>query len=156
MSNAILAQLSQRYNLIDRLVADRTALLNLKRGERANANLFEAYIAGLYLSYIDDSKGDIEATGRAFTKISEYLYPLFRPIAEWALGELKAESKRIEASQTADDEADHIDRLAQGSTALLNEHFTKYHKALPTYDAQRLGEQTWTIVCTVKDRNDKT
>lgn len=98
----------------------------------------------------------MEATGRAFTKLSEYLHPLFRPVAEWALKELKAELKRIEASQTADDEADHIDRLAQGATAMLNEHFSKYHKTLPTYDAQRLGEAMWTIVCTAKDRQNQT
>lgn len=119
----------------------------LRKGERANANLYEAYVAGLYLSHLESM-----GAGEAFNRVSQYLQPLFTPIAEWALDQLKNELRRIEASQTADDESDQIDAKSRGANAMLNEHFTKYHGNIPTYDPQRCGEQAWTIVCTARGK----
>ena len=52
VNNHTLSQLSHRYGLPDRLIAPRSEIPNLRRGEKTTANLFESYVAGLYYSYL--------------------------------------------------------------------------------------------------------
>ncbi|KAK8843457.1 hypothetical protein IAR55_007114 [Kwoniella newhampshirensis] len=56
VSNATLAQLSTHYDLPSRLIAARDAMLNLQHGEKTVANLFEAYVAGVFYSYLKHGK----------------------------------------------------------------------------------------------------
>ncbi|WWD21017.1 hypothetical protein CI109_105498 [Kwoniella shandongensis] len=52
VSNTTLAQLSRHYDLPSHLIAAPDALYNLKSGDKTVANLFEAYVAGVYYSYL--------------------------------------------------------------------------------------------------------
>lgn len=56
VSNTSLSQLSKHYKLPDRLIAAPSEVWNLRAGEKVQANMFEAYIAALYLSYLSHDK----------------------------------------------------------------------------------------------------
>lgn len=176
VANATLAQLSQRYGLPSRLLAEPSAVWNLRNGEGTQANLFEAYLAGLYTSYLRsyaesvklevdydvgaralEQPGAVEearnmsdmAHERAFGRVSKFVQELFLPIAAWGLEELKAAHARLEAATVQDDEEADIDRLALGATARVNEHFIKLYKHKPAYESQPAGGR-WMVRATAE------
>lgn len=63
VANSTLAQLSSRYDLPSRLLAGPSELWNVRNGEKTRANLFEAYVAGLYASYLKHGDGEVNGTG---------------------------------------------------------------------------------------------
>jgi ribonuclease-3 len=59
VANSTLAQLSSRYDFPSRLLAGPSEQWNVRNGEKTRANLFEAYVAGLYASYLKHGDGDV-------------------------------------------------------------------------------------------------
>jgi ribonuclease-3 len=131
VSNATLAQISERYHLIDRLQVPSHAAMLVKSGEKSKANVFESYIAGLFQSFMAEStpssngdgnaNGSKRTEGQAFDHVSQWLTPLFAPIAEYIRSELQTEQQRLSAPSNDQDGEVEIDAAeATGSSAMLN------------------------------------
>jgi ribonuclease-3 len=63
VANSTLAQLSSRYDFPSRLLAGPSEQWNVRNGEKTRANLFEAYVAGLYASYLKHGDGGVNGNG---------------------------------------------------------------------------------------------
>ncbi|WVQ81656.1 hypothetical protein IAT38_003781 [Cryptococcus sp. DSM 104549] len=57
VSNSTLSQVSRRYDLPSKLMADPNAAYTLRAGQKTTANLFESYVAGAYYSYLKYGEG---------------------------------------------------------------------------------------------------
>lgn len=169
VSNALLAQLSTRYRLHERIIAAPASLHSLRNSERARANLFEALIAGIYMDRLRN--GDrwtknpaLAAPGRAqaMETTITWLDSIFTPIAAHALQEMrrkKQELTMLEAQAAAEAAkgsggADVVhDKDADGAMAILNEHFIRIHGAKPDYPATQMALDSWQVDCTATTRD---
>jgi len=177
VSNTTLSQLSHKYDLPKYLIASYAQLYNLQNGEKTSANIFEAYVAGVYYSFLNPTKTRMPTplrtpsksgfdehviktphstqptNGQALDQVESWLHPLFTPIAEWTLGQLKAEQARLEA-MTAEKRGDkYLDQHAAGAMARLNEHCIVRERGIPEYISIRAGSDMWSVMCvaTLKD-----
>jgi ribonuclease-3 len=149
VSNYTLSQLSKRYFLANRLRAEPAQLPTLRSGEKTTANIFEAYVAGLYYSPTSVST--------PLTTLQDWLIPLFTPIAHWVLDQLKAETRRLISERSSGGvEEEGLDNLAIGSSARLNEYFIKYEGKKPEYLDSRAGSDMWKVLCMATKRNGET
>ncbi|ODN91419.1 hypothetical protein L198_05933 [Cryptococcus wingfieldii CBS 7118] len=162
VSNQTLAQISRRYGMQDLLITDVSASETLKSGMKTVANIFEAYIAGMFYSYLqhgdvttDDTRGP-KTRGEGITYLEAWLRPLFTPIAEWAVGYITLERKRLKTELAAvdgimDDQFDDV-AVKICASARLNEFFTVKGKGIPEYVYEEAAEKgLWS--CTVKARD---
>ncbi|RXK37149.1 hypothetical protein M231_05601 [Tremella mesenterica] len=171
VNNTTLCQLSQRYELPSRLICTSDQRYNLAQNEKTMADIFEAYVAGLFYSHLyrastsfpriptppatprkrtltpdpkPPSASNAEARGQAMDHIHKWLAPLFTPLAHWVLDQMRLEQKRLEAtlSATPEEDADAV-----GATARLNEYFTAKEGNIPTYDSTQMNGM-WKVECT--------
>ena len=126
VSNATLAQISERYDLVDRLRVPSHAAMTIKHGEKSKANVFESYIAGLYQLFkaesgpSSDGNGVERTDGQALDHVSQWLTPLFGPVAQYIRNELHTEQQRLSApSDNANGEVEIDAAEAMGSSAML-------------------------------------
>jgi ribonuclease-3 len=154
VSNATLAQISERYHLIDRLQVPSHAAMLVKSGEKSKANVFESYIAGLFQSFMAESGSTKRTEGQAFDYASEWLTPLFAPIAEYIRSELQAEQQRLSAPNNDQNGEVEIDAAeATGSSAMLNEYCIGTIKTgMPVYETETTEGLMWRTTCRIKLR----
>nr|XP_019047801.1 hypothetical protein I302_04418 [Kwoniella bestiolae CBS 10118]OCF26731.1 hypothetical protein I302_04418 [Kwoniella bestiolae CBS 10118] len=156
VNNTTLRELSKRYRLHERLVAPPEQLPTLMNGDKVLANLFEAYIAGVFYSYLKHAVGEGSSRlsrGQAIDHLDLWLRPLFQPIAESMLSQLKAE--QLSRQLLVDTEDDDTDRKAQGANARLNQWFIFKEGGQPSYASSNAGLQGWKTLCTAVDRDGK-
>ncbi|WVW79079.1 hypothetical protein I302_101042 [Kwoniella bestiolae CBS 10118] len=188
VNNTTLRELSKRYRLHERLVAPPEQLPTLMNGDKVLANLFEAYIAGVFYSYLKHGPTSPNPTptealptpprspnqhtpplpstytavgegssrlsrGQAIDHLDLWLRPLFQPIAESMLSQLKAE--QLSRQLLVDTEDDDTDRKAQGANARLNQWFIFKEGGQPSYASSNAGLQGWKTLCTAVDRDGK-
>lgn len=154
----MIAQPSQKPTLIDQ--------------EGPVANLFEAYVAGLYMCYLksptdlssaygppssklglngfDSAVGNAGPTrrlrthGQALDLLEQWLIPLFTPLAAWAVQEAQTQLK---ASVGIDDEDD---QQTVGAMARLNQHFIAKEDMKPIFEpVEGAPAGMWTMQCKV-------
>ncbi|TYJ55186.1 hypothetical protein B9479_004120 [Cryptococcus floricola] len=162
VSNQTLAQISRRYGMQDLLITDVNGSEILKSGMKTVANIFEAYIAGMFYSYLQHGDVTIDGTrgpktrGEGITYLEAWLRPLFTPIAEWAVGYITLERKRLKTDQAQsaavdgimDDQFDDV-AVKICASARLNEFFLVKGKGMPEYVYEEAAEKgLWS--CTVK------
>jgi ribonuclease-3 len=160
ISNATLAQVSNRYQLIDKLQLPSHTAMVVKAGEKSKANVFESYIAGLFQSYLqgptsnrsEDTKPLIRTEGQAYDHVAEWLVPLFEPIARFIQQSLHDEQHRLFVSSSGQGEEQEIDmNKASGALAMLNEHCIGVLKTgLPLYEHETAEGLLWRTKCTAK------
>ena len=118
-------------------------------GEKTVANLFEAYIAGLYYCYMspDTAVSGTVSRGQAIDQVYEWLRELYTPLAQWVVETLRNEQAIIQAAAQAG-HATHGDLGAAGSLARVNEHFIAKEATRPTFDLIDSESGLWRIKCT--------
>ncbi|WVQ75377.1 hypothetical protein IAR50_004997 [Cryptococcus sp. DSM 104548] len=162
VSNQTLAQLSRRYGMQERLITDVNASEILRSGMKTVANIFEAYIAGLFYSFLKhgdvingDTRGD-RTRGEGVTYLETWLRALFIPIADWTVGYIKDEKERLVSDQAlkaavngmVDNEFDET-AITMCASAKLNEYFVSKGRGLPDYTYEEAVEKgMWS--CTVR------
>jgi hypothetical protein len=178
------AQLSRHFGWPDQLICDPASRPVLLQSLKTTANLFESYTAALFQSYLfgygsDDATSvplppspDTSAVygyeygspsnqirkrtnGQALDMVEAWLKPVFMPLAQHVLGEMKrAQASWSSAVAYGDD--DDEDRMAQGAAAVLNEHFIgKLHSIKPTFEEVPNKDPTlkaWRMRCIATDR----
>jgi ribonuclease-3 len=157
VSNATLAQISNRYKLIDKLRVSPHSALVVKSGEKSKANVFESYIAGLYQSYLqgpvsNGSSNSKRTNGQALDHVGEWLMPLFEPVAKFILLSLQEEQHRLTALSGNQGEEPEVE-LAQaaGASAMLNQHcIGKLCTGMPVYEHEPAEGLLWKTRCTAK------
>ena len=103
-----------------------------------------------------NGNGNLNSTvthGQSMDHIESWLYPLFTPLAEWVMIQLKAEQRRLDAIISERIGDSHLDEQAVGSMAVLNEFLTRREGRLPEYVSSRSGSDMWSVVCMVKLKN---
>lgn len=172
VSNVTLAQISQRYSLMQRIKVAPSARMAVQSSEKNQANLFESYIAGYFESIIQpfstsdaDADGNGNGNGQAvgktqgqtYDEVSAWLVPVFTPIAHFIRDHLHAEQQRLTQNKDEDEGDDHIDpAVVTGSSAVLNEHFIgKVGTGLPEYLHSPTDGLLWKTSCTVTLRSGK-
>jgi ribonuclease-3 len=159
--NSTLAQLSRHYELPDRLLAAPSAIRSLRANDSVAADLFEAYIAGVFYSYLyprpsasfvpsppwtasegrvvgentPSSEQRTYSYGDAYNRLIAWLFPVMTPIALWIYEELKREQERVECRTVVDGEPSD-DMLAEGALQRLMEYFTAEHGYIPSKEAE--------------------
>jgi hypothetical protein len=153
------------------MIAHPSQKPTLVRQEKQVANLFEAYVAGLYLFYLrpstaytraDDPASSLpdfrsasnEATattscrthGQALDLLEQWLHPLFIPLADWAIIQLREAQKQIGPSGAAGGIDNTHDERATGATARLNQHFIVEEGMQPIFQVVE-DAPAWTIEC---------
>ena len=175
VSNPTNALVSSHYGLPSRLRADPSAILPLRATESIQANLLEAYIAGLFYSYLSTSPSSIITPpltplkdkpttslaaladqpsitasmthGQATDKLETWLRPLYTSLAYQAYTQMQMDQANARNS-------DDIEQKAAGATAMLNQHFMKYEGFLPSYtNPPKQMEGMWTCRCTARRRD---
>jgi dsRNA-specific ribonuclease len=73
VSNAILAQLTERYKLMERLRTDPNTAMSIKASEKNRGNLFEAHLCGVYDSHLSTNSGTPKTDGEALDDLSRWL-----------------------------------------------------------------------------------
>lgn len=158
VSNATLAQISERYDLVDRLRVPSHAAMTIKHGEKSKANVFESYIAGLYQSFkaeigpSSDGNGVERTDGQALDHVSQWLTPLFEPVAQHIRNELHTEQQRLSAPGDNGNGEVEIDAAeAMGSSAMLNQHCIGTIKTgMPVYEHEATEGLMWRTTCRIK------
>lgn len=165
VSNMTLAQISQRYSLMQRIRVAPSSRMAVQSSEKNQANLFESYIAG-YFESIATSQGNnrngevgyvAKTQGQAYDEVSAWLVPVFTPIAHFIRQHLNAEQQRL--TQNRDQDEDEGEEsinpaLVTGSSAVLNEHFIgRVGTGLPQYLHSPADGLLWKTSCTVTLRN---
>ncbi|WWC73261.1 uncharacterized protein I206_107227 [Kwoniella pini CBS 10737] len=80
VNNSILRELCKYYQLNEKLIAPPEQLTVLRNGEKVLANLFEAYIAGLYYSYLKHGfKNSNSSSSISTPPKSPSLFPTISP-----------------------------------------------------------------------------
>ena len=85
--------------------------------------------------------------------LKQWLNPLFKPISEWVLFQMKAEQKRlqlltIERMGGHGDDDQHLDDQVIGFMARLDEYFIVKEGNKPEYIASRSGVNgMWYVLC---------
>jgi hypothetical protein len=69
--------------------------------------------------------------------------------------EVQNEQKRLDEVQSGNKEDSHVDMLAVGATARLNEYMLKFHGNAPVYPASRAGTENWLVACTCQDKEGR-
>ncbi|WWC64196.1 uncharacterized protein I303_106804 [Kwoniella dejecticola CBS 10117] len=198
VNNSTLRELCKCYHLNERLIAPAEQLPVLRNGEKVLANLFEAYIAGVYYSYLKYGPGtslvstDTTSTismptpprspqfdlsspshtstpihngnhvdrgrsptrGEAMDYLEEWLRPLFQPIAQHILNQMKAEQSARHAESGGTTENQDTDHNARGANARLNQWFEHKEGGIPDYAQSKAGD-AWKVLCIATDRHDK-
>lgn len=138
------------------MIAHPSARPALISGDKAVANLFEAYVAGLYRSYLLSDGQQKQATrGQAIDHIEAWLRPLFSSLAQWVVRKLEEEQARIDANLLNEEDVSEEDRLAQGSLARLNQHFLHKEGGMPVFEQVSGGGGAWAMRC-IATRKDGT
>lgn len=160
VSNSILAQVSNRYRLIDKLRLPSHSAMVVKAGEKSKANVFESYIAGLFQSFLQgapsngsqDMKPSMKTEGQAYDHVAEWLVPLFDPIARFIQQSLQDEQQRLSASSADQGEEQEIDlSQATGASAMLNQHCIGIlGTGMPVYEHEQAEGLLWRTKCTAK------
>jgi ribonuclease-3 len=160
VSNSTLAQVSNRYQLIDKLQLPSHTAMVVKAGEKSKANVFESYIAGVFQSYLQgptsnlNGSGDVKPVmrteGQAYDHIAEWLVPLFDPIARFIQQSLHDEQHRLSASSADQGEEQEVDiKQATGASALLNQHcIGVLGTGMPVYEHESTEGMLWRTKCT--------
>jgi len=159
VSNSTLAQVSNRYQLIDKLQLPSHSAMVVKAGEKSKANVFESYIAGLFQSYLqgptsdstmsEDMKPVIRTEGQAYDHVAQWLVPLFDPIARFIQQSLYDEQHRLSASGAGQGEEEVDVQKASGASALLNQHcIGVLNTGLPLYEHENAEGMLWRTKCT--------
>ncbi|WWC97719.1 hypothetical protein V866_004603 [Kwoniella sp. B9012] len=194
VSNPTLREICRRYHLNEKLIAPPEQLPTLINGEKVLANLFEAYIAGVYYSYLkhcptplnlsnstlptpprspnqhahslspssSSSSVYISASGeassptrgQAIDHLDLWLRPLFQPIAESMLDQLK-QQQIAKHLLIENDEDVNTDKNAIGANSRLNQWFISKESGMPDYASSTAGMQGWKTLCTAVDRYGK-
>jgi hypothetical protein len=134
--------------------------MTIKAGEKNQANVFESYIAGVFLAYRKgydstskangDSKPKLRTQGQATDHVSEWLVPLFEPVAKFIQESLHAEQRRLASMSGVKDETEISPAQAAGATMRLNEYFNGVLKAdPPAYEHKQKEGLMWMTKCTV-------
>ena len=162
VSNSTLAQVSNRYQLIDKLQLPTHSAMVVKAGEKSKANVFESYIAGLFQSYLQgshsnsngsgDMKPSLRTEGQAYDHVAEWLVPLFDPIARFIQQSLYDEQHRLSASRADQGEEQEVDmNKASGASAMLNQHCIGVLRiGMPVYEHESAEGLLWRTKCTAK------
>jgi hypothetical protein len=154
VSNAILAQLTERYKLMERLRTDPNTAMSIKASEKNRGNLFEAHLCGVYDSHLSTNSGTPKTDGEALDELSRWLIPVFEPIAQYLQATLHNEQQRLAQRSRADNGDDDVDpNLVKGCAARLNEVFTSKHGALSIYEYAMGEGLLWVTKCTAKLRD---
>jgi ribonuclease-3 len=161
VSNSTLAQVSNRYQLIDKLQLPSHTAMVVKAGEKSKANVFESYIAGVFQSYLqgptsnlngsgDDVKPLMRTEGQAYDHVAEWLVPLFDPIARFIQQSLHDEQHRLSASSADQGEEQEVDiKQASGASAMLNQHcIGVLGTGMPVYEHESTEGMLWRTTCT--------
>lgn len=152
-----------RYGFDRRTIAAQASLYSLDRSEKTKANLFESYIAGLYLSLQRQSQASRLPTPPRTPLDDNTLPPVaellatqantavpqmddgsaFVKVSTWlravftpvAIFAFEEMKKEYAATTASSAEGDEaeMDRLSVGALAILNEHFIKFHARPPVY-----------------------
>ncbi|WRT68883.1 uncharacterized protein IL334_005864 [Kwoniella shivajii] len=185
VNNETLRQICKSYHLHERLIAPEQALPTLRNGEKVLANLFEAYIAGVYYSYLKhgrsnhtghphfqplsssssssspsssssrtSSPGKAVTRGEAMDNLELWLRPLFTPLAQHILNQMKEEQRQRHSLTVGDiGEDSDTDRKAIGANSKLNQWFTAKEGGIPNYPPHAAGSEGWTVMCEATDRD---
>jgi ribonuclease-3 len=160
VSNSTLAQVSNRYQLVDKLQLPSHSAMVVKAGEKSKANVFESYIAGLFQSYLQgpnsnssgsgDAKPVIRTEGQAYDHVAEWLVPLFDPIARFIQQSLHDEQHRLSGSSADQGEEEEVTiKQASGASALLNQHcIGVLGTGMPVYEHESTEGMLWRTKCT--------
>jgi len=160
VSNSTLAQVSNRYQLIDKLQLPSHSAMVVKAGEKSKANVFESYIAGVFQSYLQGTTSDSNGSAdvkplmrterQAYDHVAEWLVPLFDPIARFIQQSLYDEQHRLSASSADQGEEQEVDiKQATGASAMLNEHcIGVLGTGLPVYEHESTEGMLWRTKCT--------
>ena len=188
VNNDTHAQIARRYGLPAHMKAHPGNLLSLRASEKSVANLLEAYVGGLFYSYLsvlppariptpprtpqkqeatesladhvasDSNSAPVPAPlrrdtsyGEAMNRLEEWLRPLYTPLAQFMLEEMRQEKAEREALMVMDDS--DLDDNALGASARLNEYFIKESGQVPDYQPSRIGLADWSITCIAKKRD---
>nr|XP_019005862.1 uncharacterized protein I203_01180 [Kwoniella mangroviensis CBS 8507]OCF69323.1 hypothetical protein I203_01180 [Kwoniella mangroviensis CBS 8507] len=193
VSNPTLREICRRYHLNEKLIAPPEQLPTLINGEKVLANLFEAYIAGVYYSYLKhgpaptssnstlptpprspnqhahslspsssslsvyiSASGEASSPtrGQAIDHLDLWLRPLFQPIAESMLDQLK-QQQIAKHLLIENDEDVNTDKNAIGANSRLNQWFISKEGGMPDYASSTAGMQGWKTLCTAVDRYGK-
>lgn len=183
VSNKTLAQICQRYGLMQKINVKSSDRLAVITSEKNQANLFESYIAGVYHSFLEPKSNansssqtisppltpngsasqPTKTEGQAFDEVSNWLVPLFTPIAHVIRQHLQAEQERVAhhrslaANDGEDDDGDIDPKDVVGSSSMLNEYFVgKIGTGMPNYQHKPTEGLLWETTCTVTLPNGTT
>ncbi|KAF7302155.1 Ribonuclease III [Mycena indigotica] len=101
VENANLATISVKYGLPGHLLADRTQALSLKHTTGVQADIFEAYVGGLY-------------NDQGMDAVQSWLHRLFKPYAELYYNTLRAQYGQLSVPESGSD-------TSGGHLALFNQ-----------------------------------
>lgn len=157
ISNKTLAQLSDRYHLSSRLIANRAALITVRDQEKTKAALFEAYVAGV----IADKRALLEgryggvSLGSAIDQVQLWLRDLYKPLIFWVREEFEKTfvvDPMCKSTCTEEAMDAEIELVAAGSTQWLNEFVTGRMKSrIPQYESREIVEEKmWEVTCNVQ------
>jgi hypothetical protein len=132
--------------------------MSIKSSEKSQANLLEAYMAGVFESYLGGSSTTESATdenqrteGQAYDHLSVWLVPLFEPVARFLQEHILSEHQRLSKRSQLDYGGDDIDpALAVGSSARLNDWSIRRGLGMPLYESVQTEGLLWKTKCTVR------
>ncbi|RXK37151.1 hypothetical protein M231_05603 [Tremella mesenterica] len=144
-----LASISRLYGLLSSVRTATAAYEAVTQSSKNAAEIFEAYIGGLFHDQLEranvtNANAAVLTQGPAFDKITEWLEPIFRPMAE-------------RGYDPADADEEEEDRLAVGAISELFETLQRWG-ARPSFSetletppgANPLHGGMWRITCTVQ------
>ncbi|OCF60303.1 hypothetical protein L486_02983 [Kwoniella mangroviensis CBS 10435] len=178
VSNPTLREICRRYHLNEKLIAPPEQLPTLINGEKVLANLFEAsnFVklklptpprspnqhahslspSSSSLSVYISASGEASSPtrGQAIDHLDLWLRPLFQPIAESMLDQLK-QQQIAKHLLIENDEDVNTDKNAIGANSRLNQWFISKEGGMPDYASSTAGMQGWKTLCTAVDRYGK-
>ena len=68
VSNRALSQIAEQYKIPEMVIAEQASKYMLQGGEKVKGSLFEAYVAGVYYSFLHPREGELEPEARPESK----------------------------------------------------------------------------------------
>ncbi|WVQ93369.1 hypothetical protein IAU59_000437 [Kwoniella sp. CBS 9459] len=141
VNRQINTHISQHYGLPERVRTGRAQRGTFLLSDEEAGEVYEAYLAGLFLSYAksgQNGSGDPQGAtnvwshGKAFDKLGQFLVLLYTPLVE--------NLQSIYDSNPNDSlgAVEALVELAEGSKAELNLYAQKKHLELPVYSGERI------------------
>ncbi|ORX38928.1 ribonuclease III domain-containing protein [Kockovaella imperatae] len=172
VSNATNAQLSLHYGLPKHLRAAHAAALPLRNQPNVQADLFEAYIGGLFYSYLHrgtprsnptppltpqpheptaslaDGSPRRMSYGQAMDELGLWLRAVYTPLAHKMMDQIRSEQSTTDINVA-------LEQQAAGSTALLNQYYLTHESRLPSYAYSASADSSgmWTCICVAQRRD---